>query len=296
MISRTPPLRYLVVIAALTLLIAACGTDDGSADGDGDTNDDDPGSMSVETLTGRSFWSTEITEDGEPRVLVDGTRIEIRFDADPDPTIGASAGCNSMGGRYRLDDGVLVATEFAMTEIGCDPERHAQDEFVVDLLTGSPRIELDGDQLVVTRDTPPTVVATFVDRAVADPDRPIVGTEWEITGAIDGEVATGFGVDEPATLRFPDQSTFTGFDGCNPMAGNVELSDGSVGGPVDPDHDGELQIGSLDLATIDCDGPAGELAAAVHQFFANSAGTFDIDGPSLTLLGADGAGLTLRAR
>ncbi|MER3417918.1 MAG: hypothetical protein C4343_02130, partial [Chloroflexota bacterium] len=92
-------------------------------------------------LDGRTFISTQVTVDGRPRGLVPGTRIllDVR-----DGRIGASAGCNQLGGRYRLDGDVLVVTGAAVTEMGCDPARHAQDEWLFDLLGRGPVVRLNG--------------------------------------------------------------------------------------------------------------------------------------------------------
>ena len=156
------PFRALVLPIVVALLAAACG--------DGTVNATD-GAATVVDLDGRQFWSTAVFESGEPRVLVEGTRITISFDGDD---IGASAGCNSLGGGYLVDDGVVLVNDMAMTEIGCDPRRHDQDEFVAALLTARPSISLQGDHLVLTAgDT----IIELLDRRVADPDRPIVATE-----------------------------------------------------------------------------------------------------------------------
>lgn len=268
--------RFLpIAAAAAVVILTACG--------DGETVD--AGGPALADLEGRSFWSTSVTEDGAERPLVDGTQIALSFDAD---SLSASAGCNALGGTYRLDDGILVVGDLAMTEMGCDPERHAQDDFVAGLLTARPRMAIDGDRLTLTTDS---VVADFLDREVADPDRPITGTEWEVTGFIDGDVATSFAVDEPATLVFADRSTLTGFDGCAGFSISVEVSDGSIGGPVE--GDGEIQFGSMVQAEADCDlDPT--YTASLYRALTGGA-SYTIDGPNLTILNRNGTGITLRA-
>ena len=186
--STKRTLSACTALIALGLVAAACGESTQSVD-------------ITSSIEGRQFWSTSVIEDGEPRPLVDGTRIQLRFD---NGNIGASAGCNSMGGTYVISssasDGVLEVTDMAMTEMGCDAPRHEQDQFVADLLTNSPTITLDGNDLVLTT---ADVTLTLLDRTVADPDVAIIGTDWEITGFIDGSAASNFAIDVPGTSRSP---------------------------------------------------------------------------------------------
>jgi hypothetical protein len=53
----------------------------------------------------RTFLSTAITDGGAPHDLVAGTRIRLTFGTDGQ--LGVSAGCNMMGGSYRLDGDIL---------------------------------------------------------------------------------------------------------------------------------------------------------------------------------------------
>lgn len=265
------------MIVALGLVVAACGESTESVD-------------VTSSIEGRQFWSTSVIEDGEPRPLVDGTRIQLRFD---NGNIGASAGCNSMGGSYAIassnSGGILEVTDMAMTEMGCDAPRHEQDQFVADLLTASPTITLDGNDLVLSTTD---VTLTLLDRIVADPDVAIIGTDWEITGFIDGSAASNFAIDVPGTVTFSDDSTMRGHDGCGVFSGSVEVSDGSTGGPVE--GDGEIQFGPIEKTkTTGCANAA--YATAVHRTFETGDASFTIEGQNMTMLNRDGVGITLRA-
>ena len=174
-----PPLAGLLV---LVVALAACGDSETVVGGAAESED-----SSGLLLDGRQFWSVSVLEDGVERSLVEGTRISLRFD---NGNIGASAGCNSMGGPYQVDDNQqLTATEMAITEMGCDPERHAQDEFVAAILTAHPRLTISGDHLTLATDT---VTIEFLDTDVADPDRPLIGTHWTVTGFIQGGNCHGY--------------------------------------------------------------------------------------------------------
>jgi heat shock protein HslJ len=131
------------------LLIASCGGGASpSPSGPGPGGSPDPAG-----LEGRTFLSTAV--DG--RVLVAGSRITLSFRAGQ---IGASAGCNSMGGAYRLDGDRVVAPQLAISEIGCDQALMTQDEWIADLLNGS-TLTLDGANLTLARNG---VRVTFLDR------------------------------------------------------------------------------------------------------------------------------------
>ena len=223
-------------------------------------------------------------EGGAARPLVEGTRINVRFD---DGNIGLSAGCNSMGATYRIDGDVLVVDDMAMTEIGCDPARHAQDDFLASFVADRPEVELDGDRLTLTT---AGVVIELDDRRLVEPDHPIVGTTWDVTGFIDGEAATNFAVDTPGRLVFDSESTLSGFDGCADFTMNVELSDGSIGGPIE--GDAEVQFGSAQWPVDDCEVP--EYRDEIREVLVGGA-VITVDGPNLLIMNNEGRGLTLRA-
>jgi len=259
----------------MALIATSCGSDDGS------------GAESQAGLEGREFWSTSMTEGGEPKTLVDGTRITLRFSGDQ---IGASAGCNSMGGTFAVEGSTLRVTDLFMTEMGCDPDRSDQDDFVASALLASPTITLDGNDLTLATSD---ATIQLLDTSVANPDQEIIGNLWTVTGFIDGQTASSFAIDEPARIEFHRDSTLSGFDGCADFSAPVEVSDGSTGGPVE--GDGEMQFGVIDrAASAACANP--EYVEAFHQLFATNDATFTINGTNLTIVNSNGAGVTLSAR
>lgn len=191
--------RALVAATVVALALASCGGDD-----------DDAVRADLGRLSGRTFLSTEVTG----RRLVDGTRIRLEFD---DGRLGAHAGCNSLGGAYSGDDGVLVVGDLDTTEIGCDPARHEQDEWLARFLVSRPTWELAGDRLTLVSGAERIVA---LDREVADPDRPLQGTRWELDSLVDGEMASSAG--PPAHLRV-DDGRVTGNGGCDDFEGTAEV-------------------------------------------------------------------------
>ncbi len=271
--QRLITMRTMILVVLCGLLLGACGSGD-------------EGGLAAQ-IEDREFWSTRVVEDQVERPLVAGTRIRLRFD-DGD-RIGASAGCNSMGGEYRLDGGRLDVGALAMTEMGCDPERHEQDDFVASLLRSSPTISIADTELVLSTNG---ITVTFIDESIANPDEPIVGTRWVVSGFIDSDAAMSFAIDTPAELTFLDDSNMSGFDGCAEFSGSVEVSDGSTGGPVE--GDGEIQFGQVQRdSSTPC--AALEYARAFHRLFETGDASFTIKGKQLTILNGEGVGTTFTA-
>ncbi len=65
-------------------------------------------------LDGRTFLSTSVADSGADRPIVPGTRIQLGFQAG---RLTASAGCNTMGGRYAADAAALRLIDTAVREM-----------------------------------------------------------------------------------------------------------------------------------------------------------------------------------
>jgi heat shock protein HslJ len=225
-------------------------------------------------LNAREFLSTSVTTDGAPIALVPGTRIQLSFS---DGALGASAGCNSIGGDYRIENGVLVFEGGSMTEMGCDPERHAQDEWLVAFLASRPTVGLDGAELVLTSGG--TVVA-LVDREVAEPDLPLTGTTWTVDTIITGETASSVPEGVVATFRFADDGRFEVRTGCNTGSGTYDGTDG------------ELRFTNVAVTEMACESGPGEVEAAVLSIVGAEVVDYGIEAARLTLqAGSNGLGL-----
>ena len=218
--KRTTTLLSLVLALGLSVL-AACGQDRLAAGGT-----TDPTAGGGEEPWGRAFLSTSVTENGQPRPLVAGTRITLDFFEDGH-RLGAQAGCNQMGGPASFEGGRLVVGDLATTEMGCDPPRHAQDEWLARFLTSRPEWSMSGDTpeppgpagSTLTLDNGTTTIV-LEDREVADPDRPLRGTKWVVDTIVDGETASSVPAGADAHVIFEDDDRFTGNTGCNGMGGN----------------------------------------------------------------------------
>ena len=106
------------------------------------------------SLADRDFLSVAVTDGGAAQAA---RRRDARSASTSGATdLGASAGCNSIGGTYRIDGGRLVFEGGGMTEMGCDAERHAQDDWLVAVPRLEAAVRLAGNEL--TLDSGATVV------------------------------------------------------------------------------------------------------------------------------------------
>lgn len=283
--------RTLLLPLAVVALLATtgCGSrgDDASGDSPGTapttagtpdttpgttTDDGSAGSVPAEpelpgALDGRTFLSTGATGLS----LVPGSRVALTFDTSDGETatLGAQAGCNSLGAPFWIVDGVLQADTFSMTEMACEPELMAQDDALAAFLTSRPTITLDGDRLTLTT---ASISLTLLDREVADPDRPLLGTTWTIDTVLTGDTASSIPLGATPTVEF-DGSQVLVSTGCN---------QGSAVATVD-DAAGTITFSELTLTEMAC---GDDLAAFEAHVQAVLAGTrnFEITAGRLTLV------------
>ncbi|MFN0089356.1 MAG: META domain-containing protein [Acidimicrobiales bacterium] len=238
------------VFAAL-LLIGGCGRDDASPDAE------------QGPLDGRVF----LAQSAVGRELVPGSTIRLAFDRGQ---LSATAGCNSLGAPYRLaDDRLVVRGGVTMTEIGCDAARHLQDQWLADVLQGVPRVALDGATLTLT-----TADATLhlLDRTVAGPDRPLVGTRWQVDTVLRDGVAASVPEQSRVTLEFGDDGTLVATSpGCTSAHLAVTV------GPL------SMRFGDVTIDSVGCPRP---WAATVDVIRAADT-SYTITGARLTIRAAD---------
>jgi heat shock protein HslJ len=225
------------------------------------------GAAPAPQLDGRTFLSTGVTLNGAPIPLLANTRIRIEF---VDGRLVASAGCNTLGGQYRVQDGLLHVTDLATTEMGCDPARHAQDEWFGKVLGGKPAVRLSGNDLTLEQ---AGTVITMLDREVANPDLPLVGTMWTVDSIFAGDTVSTPPGDGIATLLFGPDGRVQVNTGCN-----------TGGGPYTVDSArGTISFGPIGITKRACVDETNELEAAVLMAIDGSA-TFSISGSALTLM------------
>lgn len=199
----------------LVLVLAGCG-DQGSSDGD---LRGAPGTDQVPA--GTTYVVTGVTDAGEDRPLVAGTEIRLRFDEDN--RFGISAGCNSMGGTYSLDGTRLTVTDLATTDMGCDQDRMEQDTWVAALFGEPVQFSTGANASVISGDT----VLALTDREVAAPDKPLVGTSWELDTIIDGETSSSVPEHGSGSIEFNKYGGFRTAVRCGTSSGGKVTVEGN---------------------------------------------------------------------
>ena len=259
-----PRLLRPVTLLVPLVLLAACTAAPG------------PTPSLAQALDGRAFLSVSVTEGGKPRDLVPGTRIRISFSAG---NLGARAGCNALGGAVRIDGGRLIVDSLATTDMGCGQPLMDQDAWLAGFLTARPTLVLAGNDLTVAGGGTTIVL---LDRRVADPDRPLVGTVWRVEALMAGQGTASLPSDAPARLTFGADGRLTIETGCNTGEAAFVVDGGSI------------TITGIGLTKKACPGPQGEQETAIMAVLRADSLSFVIEASSL-ILSAGERGLGLRA-
>lgn len=222
---------------------------------------------------GRTFVSDSV--EGEQ--IPGGGPLTLSF---ANGQLSAFAGCNRGSGPADLADGHL-STQLATTMMGCPPPYGDADAWMGRFLEARPAWSLSGDTLTLTTDA---ATVTLRDKAVVDPDRPLVGTTWRVDTLVSEQAAMTSVVLERArpTVTLNADQSVTGWTGCNTFYGRAAVEGSTVtfmpvniGGPVCAGELGDIERSIVGVL----DGPVEAL----------------IDADRLTLSGAKGNGLVLRA-
>lgn len=247
-------LRTSLAVCALTLALSGCG-DDG----------EEATTTEALDLTGRSFTATEVRGHD----LVEGTSVVLTFETD---RVGATAGCNSLGGPASWDDGTLSvsADELAQTLIGCPPDLQAQDGWLTELLTSSPALALDGSTLTVGDEE---AGMTLDEQS----DLPLTGTAWSLQGLVDGDAVSSVDPALRAGIQVDAAGTVLSVStGCNSGSGDVTVPSGGSS------SEGTMIVGPLRTTLVACPPDVAQVEAAVLAVLAGEV-TYQVEGATLRL-------------
>jgi heat shock protein HslJ len=234
----------------------------------------DPSVIDLPTfLNGKQFISVDVSG----ATLVPGTTIRLSFQ---DGQLTAQAGCNTISGRYSIVDGKLVGDGgWATTEMGCDPARMAQDQWLANLLSVSPAVDVEDDTITLTAGD---VVVQLLDREVAEPDVQLTGQLWTLNSIISGDAVSSVPAGVTASIEFKDDGTVSFQSGCNSGGGSYTV-DGQT-----------ITFSSLMTTEMACPGPQSDVEAAFLAVLGGEAVDFVIDSDQLTLVSGD-SGLSFLA-
>jgi heat shock protein HslJ len=202
-------IRVRLLALAVGLMASGCG---GSSDGTGGT---------AGGLQGQLADRTFVSETVEGWQLVAGSDVRIGFHVGE---LSAHAGCNSIDAPYVIKGDKLALQGWSKTDMGCDIALLAQDDWLLGFLTAGPALELLEPRLVMTT---ADAKMTLLDREIASPDRPLVGTHWMGDGFSDGQAASFWSGITKATVFFDASGSVTVFSACQTGSGSYQV-DGST--------------------------------------------------------------------
>lgn len=206
----------VLLSAVLVAVVAGCG--------------DAPKPVTPAVLDGTDWASTSV----EGRDLAKGSKLTLAFEND---LLSASAGCNSINGKYSVNGGVLKQHDQFQTQMACVGIGDQETWFAGFLAAGA-KVMLLEHTLTLSRGD---VKAVF-ERAKPGPGStragspaPVVGTKWTLLSSTPRGGPT---TDAPAgpkapTLELSEDGKAAIFTGCNRGGGEATFADGFVTfGPV----------------------------------------------------------------
>ena len=213
-------------ITAIAVLLGSVACNDDSDNPSSETFHDSPNSGSTNSavtpseLNGRSFN----LHSAEGYTPMDASLVAVSFTAD---WIGLGAGCNRMGGEYQVEDDKLVVSGILSTDMACDDGLGLQEDWFLGFVRGGPTVHLDGDWLTLASGS---TTLTFLDRVIADPDRPLVGTNWILNARLMAPIAMSMVLETNPRVFFQTGGAFSPKDrfslhsGCNVGEGAYEAT------------------------------------------------------------------------
>ena len=206
----------VLLSAVLVAVVAGCG--------------DPPKPVTAAVLDGTDWASTSV----EGRDLAKGSKLTLAFEND---LLSASAGCNSINGKYSLHGGVLKQHDQFQTQMACVGIGD-QEQWFAGFLAAGAKVTLLEHTLTLQRGD---VKAVFerakpgAGGARAGSPPPVVGTKWTLLsttprGGKTTEVPAG---GRPPTLQLTPGGKAEIFTGCNGGGGEATFADGFVTfGPI----------------------------------------------------------------
>ena len=251
-------MRGLLPAVVFAILLAACGSDDGGAQGP--------------TLEG----TTWVLDDASMGSLVEAVPSEARIDLtlEAGQAQGTSA-CNTYSGSYTLDGDQLTFGPFAATQMACDqPLMDLEAAYLAAL----------GDVSSYAIDAEGTLVLSGGDMSISYTEEvppeplPLTGTEWRLTTIASETAVSSTIAGTEITASFGEDGTVEGSDGCNRYNAGYEVADGT------------LTFGPLATTKMACE-PDVQQQATRFAAALEATAAYEIEGTSLTLLDEAGSPL-----
>jgi heat shock protein HslJ len=185
------------------------------------------GGAAVSPIEGTTWRLTQLAGlDGALLAGVEGG-VTLRLDGGQ---LAGFSGCNRMAGAYTLADGEITFGALAGTMRACGSPMTEVENAVRKALTGTLRVVVAGNQLMLSTKTGAAPALVFV----AEPASRLEGVVWKVTGYNDGRSAVVSPLaGTTLTLSFQDGAV-VGNAGCNDFRAATVTVDGNrlTVGPV----------------------------------------------------------------
>lgn len=208
-----------------------------------------------------------------PWVLVSGVDVEGWEGVAPSATfagatVSGSTGCNRYTAPFTVEGDALELGAIASTQMACDGPADAVERAYVAALDRVTGWRVEGEELLLVD----ADGAELLRYATATP----VGS-WQATGLLQGNAFASPIAGTEITATFADDGSLSGSSGCNTYTSEYTSTEGAI------------EIGPAAATRKACAAPAGVMEQeAAYLAMLPTAVSFQVDGPSLELLSADG--------
>ncbi|WP_190344515.1 META domain-containing protein [Streptomyces venezuelae] len=256
--SRRVPLALSL---AAVLALTACGGTQAA------------GSVADVKLTGTSWSVQSLTAGG--KTLTGPPQAAVAFEENGTKATG-NYGCNTFGADLVIDGTAVTVTPGATTAMACDAMDF--ENAFARLFKG--RLEIGRQDGRLTLTAPGGDRIELADAPTAAPAA-LTGSRWVVDSLVRGETVSSVpaGAEGRAEFTIAADGSASGSLGCNRFTGKAVID-----GP-------RVTFGPLAATRMACTGPAGEVEKALSALFASGPLHYTVKDRTLTLTGADGAGI-----
>ena len=249
--------KYLLTLLIITLAVSACSAQNGG--------------QSPASIIGP--WKlTAYGPGGAPTPAIEGVDAGLTFNEDG--TVTGSAGCNGLGGDYKIEGDQIRFGEFVSTAMACDDPIMSQEEAAHQVMTGSAPYEIAGETLTITNNAMVLVFTRGTPSSEEASSPASLAGAWSLSSYGSTDVMSSALQDVEAGLTFNEDGTVTGTSGCNEFGG---------GYAVEGDRITFKEI----MSTLKlCDTPLMGQEEAIQQVLTETA-SYQIDGNTLTITNND---------
>ncbi|AVH57844.1 MULTISPECIES: META domain-containing protein [Streptomyces] len=289
----TKNLKYAAAALAGTAVLAACGTESGSAGGGSGEVGGDVDIAGIRwvpqkvTVDGRDY----VLPNGDDRFRVNEAHITFKPGA-PEPDVmggesGGTVGCNHFGADVEVEGDTVKVSDLASTEMGCPGPVQEFEERFMSVFRGTHKaaVEERGKTrtLTLTRSDGDSITLR---EGPAEPAPPLKGTRWTIDALLSGKgddaTAESLPSGVKAHLTLAGDGSASGSLGCNTFRAKAVVKDGTI------------EFGRLATTRIVCAGPVMKTERELTEILSGKV-SYQQEHDSLTLTAASGKGLVARA-